>query len=334
MIFVFVFAVSPLFAREKTDIVYFTNGDRIMCEIKKLQRGKLTVKSVGFSTIHIEWDKVAHLESTHPFQLELQSGTRYVGTLAPGPEDGKIEVETVTGTSRLDLARIVVITPAEEGFFQKLDGSLDIGYEFNQAVTSTSWSLSAETRYIAEAFEVTVNAESLFKTQEGAEDVNRQNIRASYIHVLQDRWFAAGLGSGEKNANQSLEFRGLVSGSIGRRLLQTNRTNVALLGGFALSREKFEDTDFVITSELVAGFLFDTFRFNTPEVQITTSTLLFVNAGDAGRIRLQANGKVRLELIKDFFWSVSLYESFDSNPPSEFARRNDFGLTTSFGWSF
>ncbi len=74
-----VLGIHPLYGRDKTDIVYFVNGDVIHCEIKKLQRGKLTVKSIGFGTIDIEWDKIAHIESEHPYQFELQSGIRYLG---------------------------------------------------------------------------------------------------------------------------------------------------------------------------------------------------------------------------------------------------------------
>ncbi len=144
----------------------------------------------------------------------------------------------------------------------------------------------------------------------------------------------AGIAQVEKTANRSLQFRGLAGGTAGHRLRQTNRTNILLLGGAAFSKEKFEDADFVTKSELGAGLLFDTFRFNTPEVQITAATLMFANIARAGRIRIQAGGQVRLALIKDFFWSFFVYEIFDSDPPSTLARSNDFGLTTSFGWSF
>ena len=41
-----------------------------------------------------------------------------------------------------------------------------------------------------------------------------------------------------------------------------------------------------------------------------------------------------LELFKDLYWQLSLFESFDSDPPSALSSRNDFGITTSFGWSF
>ncbi len=49
----------PCFAGPKTDIIELLNGDRITCEIQKLERGKLTVKTDGLGTISIEWNDVA-----------------------------------------------------------------------------------------------------------------------------------------------------------------------------------------------------------------------------------------------------------------------------------
>ena len=42
---------APGFARPKTDVVVLDNGDRITCEIKKLQRGKLTISTDASGTI-------------------------------------------------------------------------------------------------------------------------------------------------------------------------------------------------------------------------------------------------------------------------------------------
>jgi len=327
-------SASPAFARDKTDIIYFVNGDRIYCEIKYLTRGKLNVKSVGFSTIDIEWDKITNFESTHAYQFELQSGIRYTGTPGPGDAPGKLAVATAAGGTQLDMARIVEIHAVDRGFWQRVDGSVDIGYEFTQASTATSWNLGAKAIYRTEKWETSLDIDSLLKQQEGADDVNRQTGVVRYMRFLKQRWFTLALASGEKNANQSLLFRGLGSAGMGRRFVQTNRTTVGAYLGLALSRERFQDTDFVSNTELATGFLFDTYRFNTPEVQFRGNFLFLPNLTQSGRYRLQANANVRLELIKDFFWQVSVYESFDSAPPSELANRNDFSLTTSFGWTF
>jgi hypothetical protein len=45
----------------KTDVVELRNGDRITCEIRKLERGKLTVKTDGLGTIAVEWDSPTQL---------------------------------------------------------------------------------------------------------------------------------------------------------------------------------------------------------------------------------------------------------------------------------
>ncbi|MGH9390003.1 MAG: hypothetical protein ACRD1Z_10335, partial [Vicinamibacteria bacterium] len=43
------------FSRPKTDVVVLENGNRINCEIKKLQRGKLNVSTDAAGTISLKW---------------------------------------------------------------------------------------------------------------------------------------------------------------------------------------------------------------------------------------------------------------------------------------
>jgi hypothetical protein len=43
---------------------------------------------------------------------------------------------------------------------------------------------------------------------------------------------------------------------------------------------------------------------------------------------------VKRELLKDFFVSLNLYDTFDSRPPNAAADRNDVGVVVSIGWSY
>src|SRR3990172_5687865 len=81
----------PLLARPKTDVVVLDNGDRMTCEIKKLERGKLTVKTDASGTITVKWTRVLGIRTEFPFQLELQSGERHLGPIEP-VEPGRIAV--------------------------------------------------------------------------------------------------------------------------------------------------------------------------------------------------------------------------------------------------
>src|SRR4051812_22931659 len=71
-------------AAPKTDILELKNGDRITCEIQKLDRGKITVKTDGIGTISVEWDDVARVTSAARYDIELASGQRVFGSLARG----------------------------------------------------------------------------------------------------------------------------------------------------------------------------------------------------------------------------------------------------------
>src|SRR5262245_18487330 len=55
-------AASPAIAwasHGKVDRVTLTIGDRITCEIIRLVRGKLTVKTDALGTVSIEWNKIS-----------------------------------------------------------------------------------------------------------------------------------------------------------------------------------------------------------------------------------------------------------------------------------
>ena len=43
---------------------------------------------------------------------------------------------------------------------------------------------------------------------------------------------------------------------------------------------------------------------------------------------------MRRELVKDFYFNLTLFDSFDSEIPVEGAEENDWGVITSIGWTF
>jgi hypothetical protein len=322
-------------ARPKTDLVVLDNGNHLSCEIRKLQRGKLTVKTDAFGTVSIKWSRIKGLASDYPFLVEVESGVRYLGGIALGSAPGTIEIGGETHRIPLDVAEIVGMIPVQSSIWSRLSGSVDAGYDFTQATSATSWSSSAELEYRTPRLEADLDFSSNVQEQTGAEETNRQNLGALVTRYYEKRWFAAILGQAEKSANTGLDFRGLMGGSGGRRLVQTNRSNVSVLAGAAFSREKFEDAeDFDSNVELVGAVLAETFRFDSPELDLSGQVAIYPNLKTAGRYRLQASGKAKIEIVKNLYWSMSVYESYDSDPPSETSRKNDFGISTSIGWSF
>src|SRR5579863_4790260 len=69
-------------ARAKKDVLQFANGDRITCEIIKLEKGYLYIKlEYGDGTVAIDWSKIVRVDSPQSFVIANNAGLRYTGHL-------------------------------------------------------------------------------------------------------------------------------------------------------------------------------------------------------------------------------------------------------------
>ena len=51
-------------------------------------------------------------------------------------------------------------------------------------------------------------------------------------------------------------------------------------------------------------------------------------------MRLQADVKATREIVSDFYVAISVFDSFDSRPPTAGAAKNDWGPVISIGYKF
>jgi len=121
----------------------------------------------------------------------------------------------------------------------------------------------------------------------------------------------------------------------GRFLIHTNRTLFGLSGGLAFSEEDYSDgTGLDNNLEAILALRYQYFTFDTPKSNIAVDLLVFPSLTNSGRYRIEFDATFRHELVKDFFWGLSLLDSFDSDPPTVGAVKNDWSLVTSLGYSW
>src|SRR5262245_55445559 len=113
----------------KTDIVVLRNGDRLTCEVDELERGRLTVKTDDMGTIQIEWDKVQSVTAASEFDVDDLVGHRYVGALAAAAS-GELSITSGSEAQAVRLLDVARITRIRATFWQRLDGSLDVGASY------------------------------------------------------------------------------------------------------------------------------------------------------------------------------------------------------------
>jgi hypothetical protein len=94
--------------------------------------------------------------------------------------------------------------------------------------------------------------------------------------------------------------------------------------------------DVEATQNVEALFVFATsfYTYDRPKTNLDINLQYYPSLSNAGRQRLQLDAGVKRELWKDFFVSLSGYNTYDSRPPNPAADTNDVGIMLSIGWSY
>lgn len=332
----FLYVAAGVARAEKTDVIYMRNGDRVTCEIKRLERGQLQVSTDSMGTVYIEWEDIAQLVSKETYIVELESGERVQGTLAMPFDDGTLLVNDGDASRRLEMARIAWVDPLklDAARIKRWDGSVSAGFDKTKANDDTSLSASFDARRRAEDFQLNFDGSVYSRSQDDAEDTLRASLGGVYRGLLEDRWYWAGLGSLDRNDEQGIDLRSTVGAGYGRFLVQTSRTLWSATGGLAVVNEqRAGDEDAETNLELLLNTDYEFFTYDTPKTSLTTSLTVYPSLTESGRVRSELDLALRRELITDLFFEISLYETYDTDPPEE-GEKNDYGIVTSLGYSF
>jgi putative salt-induced outer membrane protein YdiY len=321
---------------EKTDVIYMRNGDRITCEIKRLERGQLKVSTDGMGTVYVEWEDIAQIVSRQTYVVELQDGERVQGTLAMPFDDGTLLVTNGDATHRLEMARIVWVDPLklDQSRIKRWDGSVSAGFDKTKANDDTSISASFDARRRAQDFQLEFDGSAYSRSQDKTEDTLRATFGALYRGLLEDRWYWAALGSLERNDEQGIDLRTLAGAGYGRFLLQTGRTLWSATTGLAVVNEqRAGDEDAETNLEALLSTDYEFFTYDTPKTRLRTSFTVYPSLTESGRVRTELDVGLSHELIEDLFIELSVYDTYDNEPPAE-GEKNDYGIVTSLGYTF
>jgi len=325
----------PVNAAPKTDIVVFTNGDRLTGEVKSLERGRLRFKTDATDTISIEWDDVAYLSSDQNIQIETTDGARYLGSIRRAESEFTTIIETQSGPVELGSSSVVLMTPIEERGVSRIDGDVTAGYSFAKASEIKQLHFGLDMNYRTETRIISLQADATTSDSADNESSQRESVDLTYRRLFPNRWLAGAVVSLNRNDELGLDLRTSVGAGGGRILKQSNSANLSLEGGLLFSRENVAGgVPSEETWEAYTSLAWGWFRYDTPELDLTTQLQIIPNLTDSGRVRGEFDISLRWEFIEDIFWELSFYDSYDSDPVIVGAEKNDYGVNTSLGWDF
>jgi hypothetical protein len=322
-----------LLARAKTDLVVMKNGDKITCEIVKLTRRQLQIKtSYAIGTITLNWDAVAHVESKQAFLVEDVHGINHSGAIkTTAPSVDQLVVEDRGGPVTVGMSEVSVINQLGESFVRSLRAKIDFGTSYTSSNDLRQLTISGELGRFAEKHSFRTYGTALLNRQTGVAATTSAASTSEYFRTISRNWLLGTQLDFQRNDQQQLDLRTTIAGVGGRHLIRSGRTSLIGLGGLVRNRERYSDTPAATHLEGVAGFRYQFFRFDS--TQVSTDVRLYPSISEPGRNRLQIDTNVYLDLWGDLYFKFGVSDSFDSRPPTGSPKNNIF-VTTGLGWKW
>jgi hypothetical protein len=329
------FLVSPgALAQARTDVVTLANGDRITGEVVRLDRGRLEFKTDDAGTLYLEWDKLVSLVTGRLVEVTTTDGRLYLGSIGQST-DRAMTVVSGDLSESLPMADVTVISTIGRSFWRKLDGSIDAGFNYTRSSDVAQLNLNWDTLYRQPRSQSRLTGSfTQTETSDGSESDDRGAVEASHLRYLRPRWFVIGGARFERNESLGLELRSQVATAIGPRLVNTNRAQLTVGAGLAFNDEQGVDVESTQNLEALFVFRHSYFTYDQPRTNTDLSVQYYPSLSSFGRQRLQLDASGKREFLKDLFLALSLFYSFDSEPPNPDADKYDVGVVASIGWTY
>jgi len=327
-------AAADAAAAAKVDVVVLKNGSRIVGEIKQMAKSRLELGTDDMGTLQIEWDNIKEITAPEYFEIEHMNGGLYFGALAPSSNAGQLAIVADWGTDQLPLREIVRVQLVKSGFWEKFKGSLDAGAGYTSATELLQLDFDAELRYTRPRFEAFAQADAVITQQPEADDTQRSSLTLGYARIFPNRHRIFTQGVLEQNRELGFDLRSSMLGGWAYALARDRRNQLVGGAGLSLNREKPVEGESTTNLEGVVGFDYANFAYDFPNTDIQLHLFSYFGLSQWGRFRLEANASLKRELFSDFYFGLKGYESYDSEPPTAGAQKNDWGLSLSLGYSF
>lgn len=320
--------VAPVGAQE---FFIHVNGDSINAEIKGFSRGKLSYEIPGSSSASLEFDKVATMGSPEDWDIELAGQRRVFGSIVPGAESGAVRIATVSDTLDVAISTIVQMTNVNRTLWSRIDGFLELGFNYAKANNATNLNFATRIDYRAPRWLLGFSLDSRFQDQDDADSFKRNQANFYANYLLPKTWYVGAFTQLEQNQELDLDLRFLLGAVAGRDIVQSNRVEWNWLAGVLSNREEYTGLEGTTSAEALLGTRFSWFTFGNFENDLTSSLLVYPSLTESERVRVDFDISYRQDLFGDLYLRLSFYDQYDSQPPPG-AADNDYGTSIAVGW--
>ncbi len=322
--------------REKTDVVILDNGDRVTGRILNVQYGKLQISSRHSGTVSIEWPAIRSLQSTYAFRVERFGGAVVAGHISTREDGRTLVIESGReGETSIPMAEVSRITPYDDDFWHRIDGSVSLGYNYTRSTEVSQASASFDAHYAGDHVDSQASGHVIINHDNAQGTTDQNQLIGSTFFLTDSRNFWGLLGEYERNQSLGINSRLLGGPLLGRRVYQSGIMDLTAVAGVVYDHEWVTgDEGSRGSTEGLIQAEWRVYKFIYPKVALDMTAMAFPSISDAPRFRAGLNVSLTFKMTDRFALTLSEYGNYDSRPPGESTENLDYGVTASLTYNF
>ena len=304
-------------------------------ELKHLDRGELYFKTPGTDTISIEWNHVDRVSSSKNLEIELDNGDILYGVIEPTDSQGQVSIRHDGGADLVAMSSVVRLTEIEDKIRDRFDGSASAGVNLTKANDYENYSLGLDLTYTTKKYVSGLNLSSHINRSDDTPKAEQSSLQIRSSRKWKKRRYTGALLNFERNEELGIDLRSSVGISVGKSLKHTNSQIIHVDGGLLVTREEIAGfSDFDHSREAFVGAHYEWFRYDDPQLDLTTQLVVIPSLTQSGRVRGKFNLTLRWEITEDLYWRVSYQQDNDSDPPGGGSTKSDYTLFSGLAYDF
>lgn len=321
---------------QKTDLVILNNGDQITGEIKKLELDILQLKTSAMSTVQIKWFEVKNIYAPNKYvQVELKDKTLIFGSLDSINVPNALKIKSEIGEFNIPTDQVVSIFQVKQVFWNRFSGSLSAGISFTKGSQVLQSNYGTNITYTDRYRLAALDISSIRTEQPERETTAKEDYYLSFNRTVLPRQFATIFAGAQRNTELGIDLRTIAGLGYGVDLLHNTIARVRFTSNAIANQETaLEDQNRTYNAEGLFALDARIFKYTDPEVYLTATLNYYPSITVPGRHRLEADVKLRFEIINNLFLEFKVYDNYDSKPVSETAQYNDYGFISGLQFTF
>jgi hypothetical protein len=319
------------------DTLYLKNNTVFLGELRSINLGKAEF-DLDFATIvNIKVTNISTIRAeTNFYRVQTTNKKIYLCRILPDTVSGHV----LLSNSEMVLESVALNDISALSYYHQsgeraLEGHVTLGYTYTRSSDIGRINFDGTIKYLLPKSDIKFTGSSIITQNEGHLTRDRESGSLSTTKYFSTDWRAMLLLNYQRNLELGLARRFQQGLGVAYTYLNTRHLQGVLLSGFFLNQEK--STDGVAKkpqAELPFLITFDFFRLSKPDISVASVAGVFVSLTQKGRVRQDADLRVRWKVIGDFSLNLQIYNNFDNQPPVATASKLDYGIVFGLGYKF